>query len=375
MNPGMLRRRTNSTRYDRQAQKVSWRVEWLFTPPGGSVEGGGSAAAAAVAAAEAAEEGEAPPGDGGYEGTDGAQGSGDEAGAEAVHGSGADTLLGGETADEVTPSDLRGQTLAATSMDVDASLPQQAALPSQEGEPPSIPTSLLLSIAPVASSAPVAAAATEATATAAGQDEPSSLDALPATMEERTASGRGDPSSSSSSCAPPLLRLADERVAEDLPLQAVLAEHLRYKLGMGSRHHALREFADAGAERLCVFMRKEDQQVRVDYFWYEEECYIYGMNRRVLFWCATCLLFRFCRPSHPPHPPSSSSSSGQLALLLRRGHVAHPRLTAGRQSHHRVPCLRGVPPGTGEGAQCVCGGGAHPSGRWGSMAEPVRDEG
>ena len=263
MNPGMQRRRTNSTRYDRQAQKVSWRVEWLFNPPGGSVEGGVSTVAAAGAAAEAAEEGEAPPVDGGYEGTDIAQGSGDEAGAEAVHGSGADTLLGDKTADDVIPSDLRGGAPAATSMDVDASLPQQAALPSQEGDPPSIPTSLLLSIAPVASSAPVSAATTEATS--AGQDDPaSSLDALPAPTEERIAAGRGDPSSSSSG-APPLLRLADERVAEDLPLQAVLAEHLRYKLGMGSRHHALREFADVGAERLCVFMRKEDQQVCVNW--------------------------------------------------------------------------------------------------------------
>ena len=41
----------------------------------------------------------------------------------------------------------------------------------------------------------------------------------------------------------------------------VLASHLKYEPGSGLRQHHLREFASMGAERLCVFMRKEDQPV------------------------------------------------------------------------------------------------------------------
>ena len=88
--------------------------------------------------------------------------------------------------------------------------------------------------------------------------------------------------------------------------------------------------------------------------WCEYVHYVYGMKRRV-----PLVVFGLGRLSDPPSSSSSSSSSsGQSALLLRRGHVTHPRLTAGGQSHHRVPRLCGVPAGTGEGAQEEGGGGA-----------------
>ena len=46
--------------------------------------------------------------------------------------------------------------------------------------------------------------------------------------------------SSSSSIAPPALRLVDERLPEDEPLITALEAHLKYRPGSAVRHHALR---------------------------------------------------------------------------------------------------------------------------------------
>ncbi|KAJ9517907.1 hypothetical protein QJQ45_004161 [Haematococcus lacustris] len=53
------------------------------------------------------------------------------------------------------------------------------------------------------------------------------------------------------------VRLADESVAEDAVLQAVLQRHLDYAPGAASKHFALRKYTDAGLPALKVFMRKE----------------------------------------------------------------------------------------------------------------------
>jgi hypothetical protein len=59
------------------------------------------------------------------------------------------------------------------------------------------------------------------------------------------------------------LRLVDEKVPEDCPLQDVLAMHLRYQPGAAVRQYELREFSDAGVEGCKIFLKKEDQPVSV----------------------------------------------------------------------------------------------------------------
>ncbi len=48
---------------------------------------------------------------------------------------------------------------------------------------------------------------------------------------------------------------------EDKALLPLLTAHLTYKPGVGAKHFALRAYADAGADKLRLFMRKEGCQV------------------------------------------------------------------------------------------------------------------
>lgn len=53
------------------------------------------------------------------------------------------------------------------------------------------------------------------------------------------------------------VRCVDERLDEAAVLADALGRHVQYAPGAAERHHALREYADAGADALTVLMRKE----------------------------------------------------------------------------------------------------------------------
>ncbi|KAG1675960.1 hypothetical protein FOA52_014204 [Chlamydomonas sp. UWO 241] len=199
MNPGMHRRITNSTRFDRQAQKMMWRVEWHFVPTtagqaGSSGEPGTSSAGAEDPELDNAEEAAAM-----------AAAAGEEGAAAAAAAVAAGAAAEGEE---------EGGAAAA------------AAAAAGSGEP--------------SAAASVSAAAAGAPASPAAPSQP------PAPCEPLPPS-------------PPELRRLDEKVAEDSPLGVALAAHLAYAPGTAASAFSLRAFADAGVSTLKVFMRKEDQ--------------------------------------------------------------------------------------------------------------------
>eukprot|EP00955_Chlamydomonas_euryale_P039003 351274-Chlamydomonas_euryale.AAC.2 len=263
----MHRRITNSTRFDRQSQKLMWRVEWHFVPedtpagahcmamPSGAPAEPDGASEALQSEGEAADAAGAAPqdlqasGEAGAEPADatavnmggavagGACTNGAAAGGHPSNAAAASedvSVAGNSAGDTATPRAAAGADVAATAAPAGASAASPHA--ATESLPPAAATDV--AAAHVASAASTAAAAAAA-APAAGEQRANT--ALPA--------------------SPPELQRTDERVPEDSALLPALAAHLAFAPGTAARTFALRAFADVGVDALRVFMRKEDQPV------------------------------------------------------------------------------------------------------------------
>ena len=203
-------------RYDRQAQKVLWRVEWVFAAPSPDVTyvTGGEARVSKAPDAEDKVEGRSA------EGIALERASSLGVRMEDVVADAEDAAAG------LGPSDAA---LAEAAMHIEEGELQED--DSGKGEEPGGEEDLELEEA--CNSLGAACPPSGPAVTLPAPPLIPAYDAQPPT----SASG---PPSGTCATLPPALRMVDDRLPEDLPLIEALQAHLKYRPGAGVRQHALR---------------------------------------------------------------------------------------------------------------------------------------